>query len=1291
MPTARLAALGLLALLYLASLPTSAAPPTAAAAKAGGPVNLDGVLDEPAWAAAQWYGDFVSAAGDKSSATPPERAPVQTRFKVVYDDSAIYVAVECDEPKIENLKASAPWRDGAVWADDCVEVFFSPTPDGRTYSQVMTNSRGMIYDSYGADFGTVTSSLWNGAFRAAGHVDAAARKWTVEVEIPFGTVLLGDQAGSAWRWNVTRERQAGGNTELTSWSPLRANFHQPKLFGMLTGLPTDYSPFRFSLAEPTVDVSGTGSGISTVNLSLKVRNETGADHRVLASASPLGEDTRVQAEPVAIPAGQEGAFAFPPLSVRAGAADVVFTLQDADTKRVLKAVAKNLSSEYRPIAVELLKPCYRNSIYATEKLKEIVFQVALSPAVSQAASEVAYELVSEAGASVAKGRATVAELARPLKLPADRLTVGKYTLKIAALGKDGRPQAQTEAPLRKLPPPPVGAEVRIDENRNLLINGKPVFTIGWYGSLRTEDPRAEVVALQDVQTPVVVSMPDASSIGKAFAQHHLYSVVSAENGRLFYSFNLWQQGKEALRPITEEFKTRTEPSEDARRLLRELVEAVRGEPGMLGYYIADEPEINNMRSVYLENQYQYLCELDPYHPVMVTNDTIDGIVTHGYKCADVLNPDPYSPEWDYVPNFLKKVNEVGSRGKSTYVTLWHSSSQAHFTQEYGTAPPYPYRVMRNQYFASIAYGAKGFTAYTSSFFLEEIQLRYGLPPIWRELRFLEKAILAPPPEQPVKVEGAPELATFAREVEGKVYLIAVHHKPGTAEATLRWPPLKKRTKLIAMSEGREAPVRDGAVHDRFAEGDVHIYTDDPAARSFPTVQSILADLAKREQEAIKPGNLLHWTKGVKARASEGFYAPWFSQYFYYAINGITDDTGWNAYGWGNKPAWLELTLKQPATIGRVVIYTPNLRDYDLDLAGPGGEVNRAHITGNEQTVVTHNFNPPVPCLKLRLTATAVREGTPRVAEIEAYAEAAPGPTTPVQKVAAAAGAEAKVLFGEAKEPNALWSEDFKDFQVAPKYNWDSKDTKWVTDLQTFHAKASPGGGVTVASAHPQGYAGMTHIFPYEPAYRFFQVDLTKIVGKGYQFTYVGFGNSSGAPGYRGAVNTARPGIYTVDTHYISDNYRTGKDKQCFLTVGSAGSAKNADGTVTPGPEFTFDWLRLVRLPLNGLIVTLPDGSPLGDAVKQRDTLHLELHLEKPAQDAVVEVQVDASYSPLAINGQPYVQLRRADAEGRVWAADVTLGPGTGKFEAKGYPPVFKATITGGAIPETYATASVSFR
>lgn len=1253
--------------------------PTVVAVPTVDTLAINGLLDEPAWSLAQWQGGFTSASSGPENSGPPRPATVQTRFKVLYDAWAIYVGVECDEPAPEGIRAEATGHDSMVFMDDCVEVFLDPAGEGRYYHHFVVNSRGAWYDDYGADFGLVHNRLWDCPLEIGTVVDAAARKWTAELRIPLAGLILHPDAGSRWLWNVTRERYAGGAQELTSWSPLKGNFHTPQRFGTLADVNVDFRRFALDVTQPQVSISSDGSGRVRLALSTRVTNGTGADLSLRAWAMLFGEpQTKVNAEPVTLASGATTDVALPAL-VRRGdtrEANVVLALADEDGN-LRKLLTKRLSAEYRPVTITVLRPCYRNSIYATEKLDRIQFRVALAEDVAAQAASVRCTLAL--GERVLQETTTtVADLAQPVELDARDLAEGRYDLTARVLGADGVLIAQTQTTIRKLPPPPVGTEVRVDEHGNILVNGKPFLGIGWYGAPNTDDPRADVVALQNLQTPVVVVRPDFAGLREPFAQHGIYSIVSVENGRVLYSFELWRFPDH---PVPTEHQKLPAPSEEMADYLRQIVEGVRAEPGLLGYYISDEPEINNVRSDYLEAHYRLMCELDPYHPVIVTNDTLDGIVTHGYRCADILSPDPYSPEFDYVPNFMKRCREVMGPGQTILLTPWHSTSQTHFTADWGSGPPYSYRVMRNQYLVSIAYGARGFTAYTSSFFMPEIEYRYGLPYIWREVRFLERAISAPAPDQPLRVQADAEMASWIRSVDGLLYLIVVNHKPGARRATVSHPLLSGVHRLIVVSEAREVQVQDGSFGDDFAQGDARIYTTDPRGAAFDTTRAIEAELARREAEAVKPGNLLHVSRGVRASASDGYYAPWFNQYYYYAINGIPDDIGWTLSHAGGKPGWLELALPQPATVGHVVLYTPNLRDYDLEFRGPDGAIRVAQVRGNEQTIVVHNFDPPVPCLKLRITALAARSGHPRLSEVEAYETRGVGPTTPLVAVAEATPVP-ETHIGAVREgtQNALWSDDFTNFRSRDRYYWDGQDVVWVADPQRHQVTPRPGGGIVCTS--PQEGSGMSRILPYDPAYRFFQVKIGAIEGEGYRFVNVGFGNSSGRPGYRGAVNTNRPGIYTVDTHYVSERFRNGEDETCFVTT-------------YMGPiRCTFDWMRLVQRPEDGLAVTLADGSPLPEVLERGDEILLHLILSEPAADATVSVLAGPGYVPLALNGQPTVQLVKAgNGDGREWAAKVKLGEGTGSFDfpASGYPLVFRANILGGTITETYASACVSIR
>jgi len=1294
----RTACLALLALFCSAFCVVAAS--TTQAVPREGDVTIDGVLDEAAWERAPWQTGFRSASAAAENAGEPRPAAVQTRFKVLWDAAALFVAVECDEPQLEALKARYAAHDSDVYQDDCVELFMDPAGEGRYYHHVVVNSKGAWYDDYGADYGLVHVKRWECPLETATGVDAAAKAWRCEVRIPLAALQLTPDAGSTWLWNVTRERYAGGHLELTTWAPLKGNFHQPKRFGRLTGVAIDYSRFAVGLGEPKVTIRGGSGTFNTLELRLPVTNGGRQPRSLRLSAGRfMAPETAVTAAPIELAGGATQVVTLPGLRVRRGDSDAAIQITATDTvlEQPAKIVVKRLDADYRPLVVEVLQPVYRGNIYATESVPEIVFRLTLADDVAARTRAVAYALCTAAGRETRAGTATAAQLEGDLRLDAAALPVGTYALVLRALSREtDEVIAETRATLRKLAPAP-GSEVRVDALGNILVDGKPRMFLGWYGGIPLEDPRADVVALQDLTTPVVLPgiAPEdvARALGEPFRRHGIYSVVSIEPGRLLSTFKLWQRpggGKE----LTEEIKTLPAPSEGMKDLLRQLVAAVGSEPGLLGYYLADEPEINDARSDWMEATYAFMQELDPYHPLMVTNDTLDGIVTHGYKTCDLLSPDPYSPEWEYVPNFLKRCHEVMRRGQALMLTPWAACTDAHFNVEYGQTPPYSYEVMRHQYLTALAMGCRGYTGYTTAFYMPEPRLRYGLPPIWREVRFLEAA--AARPMAPPVVTADAEMITWAGEAEGRLYLIVSNLKAGSRDATISHGLLKGVASMVVVSEGRTVAVTEGTFSDRFEAGAVHVYTTDPAGQTLVTTAQVAADIKAREAACVKPGNLLHWSRGVLARSGEGFFAPWFHQYYYYAINGICDDGGWTL-SHTDKPCTLELTLPREETIGRVVLHTPNLLDFDLELQAAEGTTQVAAIRGNRLSQAEIRFAAPAPALKLRLTALAKADGAGvkgvKVHEIEAYAEAGEGPATPLRSQAAST--QAPVLAAPLAETAGgplLWREDFAEFATAVTFNWDGKDDKWVLNADKLKAEPRAGGGIAIACTAPEGYAGMTHFFPYDPAYRYCQIKIGAIAGEGYRWLVAGFGDSSGKPGFRGAVHTSRPGIYTVDTHYVNAIFREGTARQCFVTLSVAGSARQPDGTVKAGPAFRVDWLQLVRRPQDGLAVTLADGSPLPTALKQGDGLLFRLFLQQPALDATLEVSGGSTYAPIPLNGQNSLQLLRVGTQdGTEWAAQVTLGPGTGTFDGgSGYPVFFRAVITGGAIKDSYATAAVRF-
>lgn len=1246
-----------------------------------GALKFDGKLDEPGWTAAAWQTDFVQA--NPSGEGEFARAAEQTRFKVLFDDEALYVALVCDEPNPDARVARYSEHDQNVDSDDCVEIFLDPAGEGRYYQHFAINSKGAWCDDSGADYGLVRSKLWNFPLQTGASTDPAGKTWTVEVRIPFAALPFAVPPTETWLWNVTRNRRAGGGEDLSSWSPLRGSFHAPRQFRRLTGIQTDFRRFHAGIGEPSVVLAGDGSGFHRLDLKSVIANRSAVRQTFTLTAAVFGSPTGTVSAPFTLEPGASVEVAVPPLRMPADSknASILLTVADAGSKTWVRAAVKRLDTELRPIAVTLLEPAYRGNIYATETVSNLVFHVALSPDTAVATRVLDLALLDEKGGTRGALFAPPEAMSGPHTMDVSGLPVGTYRLRVRAVGPEGKDIAQSETVIRKLAPAP-GVEVRVDAKRNILVNGKPVVFIGWYGTVDTEDPRADVVALQNFQTPVVCEGLDLTKIREAWAKG-IYSILCVQPGTMSYTFRWWRDP--ALSALSQEVKTKEGPSEKYLSYLRQAVDAVRNEPGVLGYYLSDEPEINDHRSDYLEAVYRILQELDPYRPVMITNDTLDGIVTHGYRACDLLNPDPYSPDLPYVPSFLRRVLEVAPTGKATMLTPWASSGQAHMNHAWGSAPAYSYRVLRNQALVSVCLASRGWSGYTSAFFRPEPVLRYGLPHIWRELRLLEPAMADP---QTAPASDAP-IETWLGRANGHLYVLAVSLQPGSRTVTLRHPLLAGVESLYNVATGRETPVRDGALTDTFAQGDAFLYTTDPAGRALATAEQAEAEIAARKAEAMKPGNLFHSERGARAASSPGFFAPWFTQYYYYAINGVTDDIGWQLTH-APLPGWLEISLPREERIGRVVVTTPNLKDFDLQWTASDGSRAGAEVRGNDRSVVEVRFPAAVPVLKMRLIALATREGAKpdraQIPEIEAYAEPGEGPVTAIRKLASGAAAgDWTPLPGEAGPNPTLWREDFSGFFDAVG------DDIWRMQPGEVVAEPAAGGGLVLASASTNGYTSLSRAFPADQEHRYLQVHLRDLEPRGYRWVAVNALPRDGA-GSRQALHTILPGIYTADLHALDPAFRSGATERVKILLSLNGSVRAADGTVTPGARSTYEWMQLVRRPVNGLAVTLGNGAPLPAGLKAGDTLMFRLFLEKPASDATVETLVDHSYSTVPINGEPYVQLYKVGAkDGRAWGARVTLGPGTGKADgAKGYPILFRARIIGGAITNTMMNSAIRF-
>jgi hypothetical protein len=206
--------------------------------------EIDGRADDPAWENVAWETINEISLG-------PVKAP--TRLRTGYDDANIYVAFECEEPMWQHLTLKPAARDdAAVYAAECVEIFFSPDGLGKKVMHfIAAPSDGAIYDGrvgYIDDpyhplvLTGAEDTSWNPDYRVAFRKDDQAKTWTMEVAIPFASLGVDTPAeGQVWMGNFGRERftenYAPGGTgrewDLYLWSPnlQGMSFTDPSTFG----------------------------------------------------------------------------------------------------------------------------------------------------------------------------------------------------------------------------------------------------------------------------------------------------------------------------------------------------------------------------------------------------------------------------------------------------------------------------------------------------------------------------------------------------------------------------------------------------------------------------------------------------------------------------------------------------------------------------------------------------------------------------------------------------------------------------------------------------------------------------------------------------------------------------------------------------------------------------------------------------------------------------------------------------------------------------------------------------
>ncbi len=199
---------------------------------AAGP-PAEGNPDDPSWKRAPATEGFYGLGKGG------EPAPVQTCARVLCDDQALFLLLDCAEPNVPGLVRKTHDEDEEVWGDDCVEVFLARPEDPAGTLHLGVGAGGGKWQERTA--GKQWYRNWFSWFPAEGPEpkwQAAAQLraggWWAQLRLPYEALGGPPRPGTAWRLQLCRVRRAGGQEEDSTWSYTDGNkFAVPERFGSL--------------------------------------------------------------------------------------------------------------------------------------------------------------------------------------------------------------------------------------------------------------------------------------------------------------------------------------------------------------------------------------------------------------------------------------------------------------------------------------------------------------------------------------------------------------------------------------------------------------------------------------------------------------------------------------------------------------------------------------------------------------------------------------------------------------------------------------------------------------------------------------------------------------------------------------------------------------------------------------------------------------------------------------------------------------------------------------------------
>ena len=922
-------------------------------------IQIDGRLTEAVWDQAPLIDGFIS----------PDKAAVEhrTEAKIVFTPQAIVFGFKSYIPDSE-LKIIPSGRDKFVSVDS-VEIMLDTAGTGDNYKHIIVNAGNGLYDRYCEQGGFVGDEKWNGDITSAVHVDKTF--WSCEISIPYYTLGLQANCGKVWKVNLCRESFGLASAGREISSVCEGVFNTASAFLPLP-VPEQLDLNCFQLDQSPMSIRKT---ISDGKLELRLETdlkELGGTDRDLqtellipqpGSALLRGEDR------VKLGSLKSTTVVFEDLRLNSpGVYQGIFTVREHASNRILLRRYFPIDGAYTPIRIKLISPHYRDSIFATQKLTQVHFQVffelsekdrqgLLTAGIRKDGKVLATQTVDLSGNECAD-----------FIFPVEGLPEGKLEI-FAAFGKE-----ETTHVLRKLPYKK--GEVWRGTDGNWYRDGEKLFILSAWNA--TEYNKNYNIVTRNPK-------PDED-----FLFYNIHPFLGLD--KIQADIN---RGK--ITPEVEKF-------------YQAAFDRYKDHPRLFGYFLCDEPGIKGFTSAGMRKVMEYLIDLDPWHPFMVAPGTegvtefADVAEISGFHCYPKVERHREMANFEKIVFSMDRARDYFKRnGVEPTITYLHQGFDYSTWGTGGTRIP-SYEEFRNQDFLSLILGGRGLLHYNCG---EETypELYIGIPHLTKEQKIVgNEAIIEPDADEPAAVvQGPLRILAKKNRKSGELWVLVCNASHLSQDCAFRFLPFENR-KIPVLSEARCVAAQNGLIQDRFGPFEVHIYTTDGRDFGLVPVGKIKEEIAAAyaERRALNAGNLFYQENEndtVSISASSNKFRTFRAEdSLWHLTDGLTGDPEhpavhpdrkgiivWQDRTPNQVPDSVTITTFEPVTIGRVEVYPAqnSLKDYVIELMVDGKFEVVAEVKDAQGPMQSVSFEPR-RTTALRLTVNANRDAYTKVFEIKAF-------------------------------------------------------------------------------------------------------------------------------------------------------------------------------------------------------------------------------------------------------------------------------------------------------------------